>query len=94
MPPPKGRQPPSLPLDHQPGVHDLMTKIAKRVGQASPHWPGTPVPDTSTDDFFLNFGLSEQIQRRKENKMGKKTDDSGFLFPSRGGEGGLGGVSV
>ena len=49
-------------------------------------WPSTPSPEIPLQRFFFFFGLSEQVQRRKE--MGGKANDNGFfLFPSWGGEG-------
>lgn len=64
-----------------------MTKIATCTGGAQCALAQHPFTgDTSTKIFFFFFGLSEQVQRRKE--MGGKANDNGFfLFPSWGGEG-------
>ena len=83
-PPPKGRQPPSLPLDHQPGIHNVMTKIATCTGGAQCALAQHPFTgDTSTKNFLF-FGLSEQVQRRNGGKIKQQWI---FLFPSWGGEG-------
>lgn len=63
-----------------------MTKIATCTGGAQCALAQHPFTgDTSTKNFLF-FGLSEQVQRRKE--MGGKSNNNGFfLFPSWGGEG-------
>lgn len=88
LPLPRAGSQPSLPSDHQPGIHGLITKIATLVGQAQPALAKHPfAEDTSSKNFFFNVDLSEQVQRRKEEKWGWGDSNNGFLFPSWGWEG-------
>ena len=65
-PPPKGRQPPSLPLDHQPGIHNVMTKIATCTGGAQCALAQHPFTgDTSTKNFLFLVFLSRYKEEKK-----------------------------
>lgn len=72
-----------------------MTKTATLVGQAQPALAEHPfAEDTSSKNFFFNFDLSEQVQRRKEKTMGKNRTTVDFCFLAGAGRETLWGASV
>lgn len=88
LPLPRAGSQPSLPSDHQPGIHGLITKIATLVGQAQPALAKHPfAEDTSSKNFFLTLIFLSRYKEEKRRKMGVGGSSNGFLFPSWGWEG-------
>lgn len=57
------------------------TKDATCTEEPSVRWPSTPSPEILYKEFSF-FGLSEQVQRRKEMGGGEIKQQWIFLFPS------------
>lgn len=71
LPLPRAGSQPSLPSDHQPGIHGLITKIATLVGQAQPALAKHPfAEDTSSKNFFLMLIFLSRYKEEKRRKMG------------------------
>lgn len=95
LPLPRAGSQPSLPSDHQPGIHGLITKIATLVGQAQPALAKHPfAEDTSSKNFFLTLIFLSRYKEEKKKNGGGGIQTMDFCFLAGAGREILWGASL